>query len=249
MHFSSNMDLNCPLWKDPDDMPESPAALLDSMSVEVASLLAAAEQTPTKVVDLEDRELETLSNNCTILLRARSIDTRLATWPDAVPSNWHPVRIAKEQISQKVINAGIYGDSCDIYPDIMICSIWNDYRVARLKVLALITDYDDGEYRSRAVREIQQLADGIAMSIPFSLGSRTKPKALYEANVDFPSLDRCPVPTTHKTVAGAYGGWYLYSPLKEVIKVGHQGLLREGQIEWFIEQIMRLAAVYDVVPD
>ena len=233
-------------------MPQNPATLLDLMSVEVADLLADAVYTPHKMIDSSDKEKDTLITTDELLERAEAIDANLASWPETVPSHWYPVRIFKDHIPQEVIDAGVYGDGCDVYPDVMICTTWNDWRVARLKVLRLIaklrlvSTLDGGETGTQVISEIRQLVDGICASIPFCLGSRTEPVPLYEAKVVYPILKGRPDSKEHQKTASAYGGWYLFIPFKMTMELGE--FTSKGQQEWLRRQLYRLARMYDVKP-
>ena len=253
IHFSSPIDTACRVWEeDLDDMPQNPAALLDLKSVDVADLLVDAAHTPPKVFDLGDEEDESSCSTDELLERAQAIDASLASWSEMLPLHWYPVRVSKDTIPQEVISAGLYKDSCEIYPDIMICSTWNDWRVARLKVLHLIAklrhidSIDRGENGAHIINEIQQLVDGICASVPFSLGSRTDSTPLYQAEVVYPGLDGRLNSKEHQKAAGAYGGWYLFSPFKETMEMGPY--IGEDQQQWLLSQLWRLAKVSDVVP-
>lgn len=233
-------------------MPRNPATLLDLMSVEVADLLADSAQTPPKVINLSDEEDESSNDANELLERAQAIDASLASWPETLPLHWYPVRVSKDTIPQEVIDAGIYEESCEIYPDIMVCSTWNDWRVARLKVLRLIaklrfvTSVDRGETGAQIIDEIQQLVDGICASVPYCLGSRTEPAPLYQADVIYPGLKGRLDSKEHQKTASAYGGWYLFSPFKETMQMGPY--IGQGQQEWLQLQLWRLAKLYDIEP-
>ena len=191
-------------------MPRNPAILLDLMSVEVADLLADAAHTSPKVIDLSDEENESSDFSDELLERARAVDADLVCWPQTLPLHWHPVRVFKDSIPQEVIDAGVYGDSCDVYPDITICSTWNDWRVGRIKVLRLIaklslfSGLDRGEDCDYIVNEIQRLVDGICASVPFCLGSRTEPAPLYQAEVIYPGLKGRLNSKEHEKTASMY---------------------------------------------
>ena len=186
------------IWEDDlDDIPRTPTTVLDLMSVEVADLLVDGAHTPSGVIDVinsSNDEDESSHGTDQLLERAQAIDVRLASWPEILPVHWNPVRVSKDAVPRQVIDAGMYGDSCDIYPDVMICSIWNDWRVTRLKVLRLIANLRLArslyfcEGNIQIIKQIQQLVDGICASIPFCLGSRTGPVPLYEAKLVYPGL-------------------------------------------------------------
>lgn len=231
-------------------MPRNPAILLDLMTVEVADLLADFAHTPSKVTDLNDEKDEASNSTDELLERAEAIDATLASWPKTLPLHWYPVRIFKDTIPQEVTAAGVYGDTCEIYPDIMICSTWNDWRVARLKVLRLITKLrpestiDGGEIDAEIISKIQPLVDGICASIPFCLGSRTDPTPLYEVEVIYPGYKGRVNPKEHQKTAMAYGGWYLFSPFKETMEIGPY--ISKDQHQWLELQLWRLGRIYGI---
>ena len=222
------------------------------MSVEVADLLADAAHIPPKTIDPFDNEDEIFTRAHELLERAQAIEANLLSWPDVLPLHWYPVRVFKDDIPQEVIDAGVYGDSCDVYPDIMVCTTWNDWRVARLKVLRLIaklyhmSNQVGGENDTQVISGIQQLVDGICASIPFCLGSRTEPVPLYEAKVVYPGPKGCLKAKEHQKTAIAYGGWYLFVPFKVTMELGEY--ISKGQQEWVRLQLNRLARMYDVKP-
>ena len=230
-------------------MPRNPATLLDLMSVELADLQADAVNTLSKITIPSDDDNHTLRGTDMLLERAKAVDAGLASWPVILPSHWHPVRVFKDTIPQEVIDAGIYGEYCEIYPDIMICSTWNDWRVARLKGLRLISVLRErrDEIDTFINDEIQELVDGICASIPFCLGSRTEPAPLYEAEVVYPGLKGRMISKEHQKAARAYGGWYLFSPFKETMELGRY--ISKDQHDWLRSQLYRLARIYDVTPD
>ena len=131
----------------------------------------------------------------------------------------------------------------------MICATWNDWRTARLKVLAIVASHKMGPERTAVATTIQEIADDICASIPFSLGSRTTSAPLHETqNISYPTLPGTAETTkVHYRTAAAYGGWYLFPPMKQVMAVG--AYLREGQMLWMALQLRRLAGVYNICPE
>ena len=115
-----------------------------------------------------------------------------------------------------------------------------------MKVLDLVARLGSNGSCVAAMRTMQRLVDGICASIPFSLGSRTTPEPLYEMEVENPCLPGCTASKAHHTTACAYGGWYLFAPLKETMNVARS--LRAGQREWLNVQLLRLATMFDVEP-
>ena len=230
-------------------MPRNPATLLDLMSVEVANLLADAAHTPFVAIDLSDEKDERSNGTDEILRRAQTVDASLESWPETLPLHWHPTRMSKDTIPEEVIDAGLYQDSCEIYPDVMICSTWNEWRVIRLKVLGLVAELglvNGIGIGAQINNEIRQLVDGICASVPFCLGSRTMSTPLYQAEVVYPGIEGRLNTKEHQKTASAYGGWYLFSPLKQVMQV--RSFISNHQHEWARYQLLRLARIHDVQP-
>ena len=232
LHTRSPIDTTATLWQDPADMPRNPGTILDLMSVEVANILAH-EKSVALVGSLSD-----------FTATVKTAERRLATWPDSVPQDWFPTRVPRRVVPKTVADAGLYGDGCDIYSDVLVCCTWNEWRSTRLKLLSLMVKYEPDE-ESRA--SIQHLADEICASFPFLLGDRRTPAPLYAVNVTYPSLEGQTVPAAHYQTAAAYGGWYMLEPLRQTIEIGEY--LREGQLQWIRSQGSRLADIYDVTVD
>lgn len=243
MQFSSPVDGTSDILDDDEGVPQNPGTKLDLMCVEVANLLADAKR--AKLNPNNDGDGLSMSAY-DLLLKAQALDAKLASWPDFVPANWIPAQVPVEDVPISVVNTGFYGESCDVYLDIMVCNTWNEWRVARLMVLGLIARINHEPSKSQAIIKIQHLVDGICTAVPFSLGDRIEPGNLYEAQVYFPSLPGRPTSKEHQKTATAYGGWYLFAPFKETMNVGMH--LRSGQREWLSGQLVRLAKIYDVVP-
>ena len=245
MQNSAPIDLTTNTWQEIDDMPHTPASLLDLLAVEVANLLYIAHQDPASV-PLVGKEDKVDILDPAILPKATDIDAQLSLWPCATPYDWISTAISVKCVPDSVVQAGFYGEECDIYKDVIICSTWNDWRVARLKTLALIARRAHGEQRAAAIRNIQELADGICNSIPFCLGSRNSPAPLHAEEISYPTFPGQKTPKLHYRTAAAYGGWYLFAPMKQVMAVAPY--LREGQTMWMAMQLRRLARIYDVIP-
>lgn len=231
MHNETPMDTTSSLWHDLAGIPQNPATILDMLSVDVANVLAV------------ERSGDMLGSILSFVKMAKAADNKLASWPDLVPSEWFPTRIPTKNIPQSVIDGGIYGDGCDIYSDVLVCCTWNDWRSARLKLLALIAKYEPDK---DTVPTIQRLADGICSTFPYLLGDRATPAPLFATNVTYPSLDDQPVPKAHYQIAAGFGGWYMLPPLRQALRVG--SYLREGQVSWIRAQGQRLARIYEVNP-
>lgn len=229
MHSGSPINADAALWRNIADMPQNPATILDLMSIDVANVLAF-EKSEAMVGPIPN-----------LIRMAKAADKRLATWPTLVPPEWLPKNLSRKAVPLSVANAGLYGDSCDIYLDVLVCCTWNDWRTARLKLLTLIAKYEPDE---SIFSSIQELADAICATFPFLLGDRRTPAPLFAANITYPSLEGKSVPKAHHQTAAGFGGWYMLTPLRQVISVGEY--LRDGQLAWIRSQGQRLANIYDV---
>ena len=242
---SAPIDLNTKTWQELDGMQHTPASLLDLMIVEAANLLSMAHQDP-KSIPLVGEEDKVKLLDESILTKAMEVNAQLSSWPSATPSDWMPTPVSVEHIPGSVVEAGFYGETCMVYKDVIICSTWNDWRVARLKVLALIARSTHGEERAAATTSIQELADDVCASVPFCLGSRNTLAPLHAEEIAYPTLPGQKIPKLHYRTAVAYGGWYLFAPMKQVMAVAPY--LREGQTTWMGLQLQRLGRIYDVAP-
>ena len=236
MHTASTIDTKSAVWKATGDIPDNPATILDQMSVDVANVLAFEKSIVTgKCATTPSDAIATL------VAMAKVADKRLTFWPDVVPNDWFPKRVSRDFAPESVASAGIYGDGYDIYSDVMVCCTWNFWRATRLRLLAVITRYEQDE---KAVVSIQELADAFCGTIPFVLGDRTAPTAMFATNVSYPTLNGKALSQGHHQTAAGLGGWYLHTPLNTVFDVGTY--LREGQLPWLQVQGERLARIYDV---
>lgn len=242
---SSPIDTTTEVWQDSERAIYTPASLLDLLTVDVANLLALAHSDATSVPRVGEED-KTELRDYGLVQRAKDIDAKLALWPSLTPTNWTAIPVSSEHIPDSVVKAGFYGETCEIYKDVIICSTWNDWRIARLKVLPLIARSTSGSECANVIATIQELADSICTSIPFCLGSRTTPAPMHTLDVSYPTLPNQETPRLHYRTAAAYGGWYLFAPMQQVVAV--QRYLREGQAIWTRQQLRRLANIYDIKP-
>ncbi|MDI1487394.1 MAG: hypothetical protein OHK93_006663 [Ramalina farinacea] len=247
---ASPIDVSEDIWANSAVLMNTPAIILDRILVDVANLLALARQhLPPGSAIATPKDPHNARQSSSLLPEAEVLERRLMSWAKALPSHWSPAKVSIDQVPASVTSAGFYGKSCDIYQDIMTCATWNDWRTARLKVLAIIASHKPGPERATVSTKIQEIADDICASIPFSLGSRTTPAPLHDTkNISYPTLPgTAETPEVHYRTAAAYGGWYLFPPMKQVMAVG--AYLREGQMLWMALQLRRLASVYNICPE
>ncbi|KAL9131458.1 MAG: hypothetical protein Q9217_000606 [Psora testacea] len=243
---ASPIDVTMEVWHEPDNFTHTPASLLDLLTAGAANILARARRFPNEVRRTDGID-KVKTEDSWILSTAKAADAELAMWQDVIPPNWTPIPVSRDHVPNEVIEAGLYGQTCDVYQDIITCSTWNDWRTARLKVLGLIARCTISEERANAINTIQELVDAICASIPFCLGSRTTPASLHAADIIYPTIPGQKTCKLHYLTAAARGGWYLFAPMKQVMAVGLY--LRQGQMMWMDSQLQRLATIYDIIPE
>ena len=239
------VDMNNSEWQRSNEVEETPTTSLNHLMAKVANLCASVQQAVLPQASLGADYTSTFENR-KILSGAKCLDGEFIMWTMNLPSEWEPISISAKHLPPSIVQAGCYGDHYDIYNDIMVCSTWNDWRVARLKILAMQVCYTLGSERALVIEAIQGLSDAICASIPFCLGSRMLPAPLHAQDMDYPSLPGKGISKYHYRTAAAYGGWYLLAPMKQVLALG--AYLRQGQSLWIALQLRRLARIYNVVP-
>ncbi|KAL8951179.1 MAG: hypothetical protein Q9222_002839 [Ikaeria aurantiellina] len=238
---SAFVDESPEIWDDPADMPYNPATLLDFIGLEAANTLAAAVEliSSSRVGEASD-DGATLSSK---LDRAKAVDAKFSLWPSHVPQEWSPASLPRKLIPQEIIDAGVHGDHCDIYTYISVCDAWNSWRTTRIRILALLGDYDQTGMKRGIVLHIQQLADDILASIPFLLGSKVEAADMYDNSFVYPCLPGQTVSASHYQSAAAFGGITLWVPLRAIVDFMHY--MREDQIHFTMRQFRRLGTLYD----
>ncbi|RAH42351.1 DUF3433 domain-containing protein [Aspergillus brunneoviolaceus CBS 621.78] len=175
-----------------------------------------------------------------ILARARHLDTKLVAWTHALPSHWHPV--SATMISDSIRKAGMYKNRCDCYADIWIASTWNFYRDSRIVIQNIILDClrllpppirtDDIQ---SALDTIQDLATGICATIPYFLGSQSKPAQMGMEKIDYPEADARRVTAGHRQTSPLLGGWLASTNLFNMTMLP----LTDELHAWILEQKQR----------
>ncbi|KAL8728235.1 MAG: hypothetical protein Q9166_005538 [cf. Caloplaca sp. 2 TL-2023] len=228
------------IWDDPEDMPYNPATALDLIGKDAADILAvAAEHGSPSNADFSDDAF-----HADIFLRAKAIDARYAAWLEEIPQEWWPFPVPRELNPQEVIEAGVLGDHCDVYSHVSVCLTWNSWRVSRIRVLALLADYEEAELKLDATLQIQQLVDDILASIPYMLGSKTRPTEMYNMDFVYPSIPGQGVPATHHQSAAAFGGLSLWVPMRAILDF--RQYMRGDQLRFTGQQFARIGRLYDV---
>ena len=240
----TSVDTSSAIWQDLEDMPQNPATVFDVLSAEVANVLVEA-----RIIlgDDQSGHIEATQFDADQLIqRAISCDTNLASWPSMLPTHMFPMPLQAAEVPPEVASAGLYADTCDIYYDINTCTLWNQWRTLRIKVLKIIASGGTQAERGIAIKSLQSLADDICASVPFILGDRRVFTPLWASQVVYPGGKS--LPKSHHLNAAAHGGWHILDPMREVFHVAPLHL-RAGQREWTQGQLERLKTIYEAAGD
>lgn len=197
-----------------------------------------------------------------LLKDAINVNNQLTDWAQAVPPGWQWVGADNFDIPANVPREKfMYGDRMDVYLDLFVASTWNFYRATRIKVLVIAlecfntmgTPYNGplAYQKRKIIEDLQALVDDICGSIPFHLGTKTIPGYTDYPEVEFPYVkDKTnKVSNEHRRAAAASGGWALVEPFSEPLTVAIEtSCTRNGQREWLLGQLSRVAELYNVVP-
>lgn len=238
----TSIDMTSAIWQDRDDLPQNPATAFDLLSAEAANLLTKAK---TILGSNKARHSEvTRFQKQELVNRAIACDSKFASWPHLLPTHLFPLSLQAAAVPVQVSRAGLYADTCDIYYDISTCTLWNNWRSLRLKILKIVAEHGTQAERGVAIKSLQSLADEICASIPFVLGDRKVFTPLWASQVIYPGQGA--LPKSHHLNAAAHGGWHLLDPMREVFYIAPQ-YLRVGQLQWICVQLNRLQRIYEAI--
>ena len=228
--------------------PQNAAARLTSATINIADLRSSA-----KSALLLPKNAESEQEVNDLLEYAISVDLLVAAWPESLPEDWKasPADHFDYPFGDAPKSAFVYDDKMDVYIDLWVQSIWNQYRSARIKIQIIILDcisWLDTAYEHqwywRAVYAnmiTQEMADDICGSVPFALGTKTSGGPGDRDGVEFPYVGAQKASEEHRRAASALGGWHLLEPMRSSLNTSS---LREGQKEWIIDQMQRISRIY-----
>lgn len=184
-----------------------------------------------------------------VLQDANHINGELQAWADSVPDLWsYSPATGIECPANQPLEKFVYQDRMDVYEDINIANVWNNYRTNRLtinRVILACLNHQGSSPTHRLAQSArlatQELVDGICASVPFHLGTKTIGGPIDRDEVQYPYLGSSYLSRPQRQACAAYGGWYMLDSLKQCLIIDD---LREGQKGWIIDQIKRIGRLY-----
>lgn len=184
-----------------------------------------------------------------VLRLAHEIDAKLQAWAHSVSPTWlfHPATEMQcpTHLPREYF---LYQDRMDMYEDVNIANVWNNYRANRIVVASItlaclshqgIPPTHDVAQPARQV--MQEMVDDICASVPFHLGTKMIGGPRDHDEVQYPYRGLSRLTPAHRQACAAYGGWYVLDALNACL--GADGL-REGQMQWIIRQMKRIGILY-----
>ncbi|KAL9124221.1 MAG: hypothetical protein Q9217_006428 [Psora testacea] len=246
-------------------IPKNAAARLTSVTINIADLRSGAKSAlqldPSPASEKEVNDF---------LEYAISIDLLVAAWAESVPEEWFWTPATHFDLPNPATHgytvpssAFQYMERKDIYLDLWVMSIWNQYRSARIRIQCIILScihwlgpQHEAQWYWRSVYAkmiAQQMADDICASVPFALGTKTFGGGSggpgNRQGVEYPyAAVKGKVSDEHRRAASALGGWHLLDPLRTCVRAEMEShdatVLRPGQGNWCAEQMERIGRIY-----
>ena len=246
------------------ELPQNASARLTSATINIADLRSCAKsalllpRSPASEKEVND-----------LLEYAISIDLLVAAWPESAPEEWQWTPSDSFDLPPPSMpkSAFVYSTTDtpsplaipttrqpDIYLDIWVLSIWNQYRAARIKIQRIILDCIaylgptyDAQWYWRAIYATmitQEMTDDICHSVPFAMGTKTFGGPGDRDGVEYPYIRALGKQSDeHSRAANVVGGWHMLDPLKAGLN-DTGTCLRDGQIEWIAGQMERIGRIY-----
>lgn len=133
---------------------------------------------------------------------ALALDAGMEAWAAGVPSSWrYKTIIIPNEIQNDSFAHGVYGKYYHVYPDLYICSTWNNWRAARSVIHEMILDstaiaqaqtsqeddsmnvFEYTEIAARSERITRELQADIIASVPYHFGT-TGDLDTFASNID-----------------------------------------------------------------
>jgi hypothetical protein len=199
----------------------------------------------------------TVTEQCVgqVLESAVEIDAVLAEWAESsIPVGWEWLPAFSFNCPTETPRTlFVHQDRVDIYYDLWVAGLWNNYRITRIMVQSIVLDclsratWADSpqlmQQSRSAIRISQQMVDEICGSVPFHLGTKIGGGLGDDAGVEYPVHATSVITNNQWRASAALGGWQLIEPLRIALKVT---CLREDQRQWLTQQLIRIGNILSV---
>ncbi|KPM39330.1 hypothetical protein AK830_g7258 [Neonectria ditissima] len=210
-----------------------------------------------------------------ILASASNLAIECDLWRDALPPIWEPMPVLGCTLAPSIQAVALYDKVMPaVYTNLLIANSLNRQRITELGVLALIqeclvaTSAKDAPRKSQSSMEppaallarAQLLVDEICASVPYLTVDVTD--KVYATSPALPTPSRSVVchwdTAEHRRQVIASGLYMMYGTLDKAVSIVGDGgvlgglghaILRDGQVDWMIEQSHRLRNVLRIVKD
>lgn len=241
-------------------LPRNKATKLDFLCLKLNSLNVTM-RSVTQRGSLTDRAMSLGSGTLPphlydLLIEINALDKIFQEWYDTIPETWQPFPVSG------ALEFDMWGESCDVYLDLNVATVINNYRTSRATLLTWLirlTSIGGGfwfQQELRARTTFKELIDNFCASVPFYLGNKftaemfDDPKIFYPGISDYAERNR-----SNAVQATAMGGMMLVGPIRSILELTIPNpmidppLLQPIQRGWLKRQLLRIAVMYNVRMD
>lgn len=209
-------------WTDlPGKLGESAANRLQKYLVEIPALRAR-----TNEVLVLPRTDAVVAQMLDLIGSARRVDSQLKAWTSTLGESFRYTTVARVSAlveDDDYDNAEMYPGNIDMYFDIWIANIWNNYRTGRMFLNATIillvrylapcvNELERSEVYVNSKNILQQMCDEVCACLPFHMGHATSQTASQQAGTHDSKHQKLPG-MGHDGSVKALGGFFLIWPL------------------------------------
>lgn len=242
------------IWSEADgpaaELPQNKATDLDLLSLRLNALKVKLSNlfgtsSPTTAAGLNSHLFD-------LFKEIEILERDFARWHDTMPAFWLPYQVENAKEFET------YRGLCEVYYDLSVARVINDYRLSRATVLTWLiqlASIGGGFWVEKGLQarlKFQCLIDDVCASVPFHLGNRSEPADFDDPDCYYPTWpgqhDRNRRNATQVT---AFGGLLLMGWIRGILDLVAWGpmsdppLLRLGQQEWLRHQMLRMAIMYN----
>ncbi|KAK6579926.1 hypothetical protein PZA11_007634 [Diplocarpon coronariae] len=157
-----------------------------------------------------------------IMKRFEDLERGCVDWEARLPEEWRPRTVAwvDHVLDGDITKAEVFPGRVDMYTDVTIANIWNQFRIARLFISGAVVrcaawicapvDYRTTPEYAHAVRLCGDLVTDVIAGTPYLLGWRVGQSGILRSE-NFSSWSEESGATTAKAIGGFFVMWPLFS--------------------------------------